>query len=344
MHSQASSIEELQEFLKFLKGSPGEIACLFWMDVERMKIAALKQTKRELLLRLKSLYVISSAPMTLEGGMREDIIAGSRHMTNLDEEIQSWTTSQESVIDSLRHYWLKAFHSQHPWYSYQQLPAVQSASRTEVTDNCNGSQDNEMKDALLHKQDSYSCIKNLPRTNSNRVELSPCIQMFPTQSTCQLFKKITSKSKASCYQRIGSRWQCPKHNTLVPYLEAALCCNMAAGCLITDYFKKTQPNATAVCLLQFWQSVETIFTMEKMRDPCNVQPCHPYLVLLDSRPLATDLQTLTDLFIASTAPFHVDIPHELLKELEYLLPKGLGDDLLLKSQELASDVSLSLFI
>ena len=342
MYLKVSSIEEIQAFLKFLKGSPGEVACLFWMDIERMKIAAFKQKKKQLLSRLKCLYIISNAPMTLEGGVREEITADNGHMSSLDEEIESWTRSQELVVDSLRQYWLKTFHSQHPQYSSQKVrvPAVLKARLTGV-DNCDDAQD---KETLLHTRDFNSSIKNSHWTDSSHVQPSLCIQLLPTESTCQLFKKVASKSPASCYQTIGSRWRWPSQSTLVPYLKAALRCNMSAGSPITHYFKKTRPNPAAAALLQFWQSVETIFTMEMMRSSSSIQPCHPYLVLLKSRPLATDLQTLTDLFIVPNGPFKIDIPQELLKELEHLLPKGLGDDLLLMSQELVRDVSWSCFM
>ena len=335
----------MQAFLKFLKGSPGKVACLFWMDVERMKIAAFKNKKKQLLSRLKSLYIISNAPMTLEGGVREEITANNGHMSSLDEEIESWTKSQELVVSSLRRYWLKTFHSQHPQYSSRQLhlPAVLRVRLTGV-DNCDDAQDNELDNISLHTRDFNPSIKTSCWTDSSHVQPSLCIQLLPTDSTCQLFKRGTSKSLASCYQPIGSRWRWSNQGTLVPYLKAALRCNMAAGSPITRYFKKTQPNPDATALLQFWQSVENIFTMEMMGNSNSAQPCHLYLALLKSRPLATDLQTLTDLFIAPNAPFKIDIPQELLKELEHLLPKGLGDDLLLVSQDLVRDVSWSLFV
>lgn len=133
---------------------------------------------------------------------------------------------------------------------------------------------------------------------------------------------------------------------LSPYLTAALRADFISGNPFLRHLKTVVFDSKAADYLLFWQSVECILTQDEAkrwffhfnRGSSNDRPC-PYLSYLELYPVASDPKELLHLFVKDGAPHKIELAAEVRKELCVLLPKGLGQSLILSAQEIATEVS-----
>lgn len=137
---------------------------------------------------------------------------------------------------------------------------------------------------------------------------------------------------------------------LAPYLSASLRADFLAGNLFLSYLSHNCPNGIAINYLLFWQSAEMIFTADEMRrwyQP-NMRrrrvwgrPCNSYHD--DFYPTAKTPTELVQLFLMKGAPHMIGLPSHHQERLSMLLPKGLGQSLLISVQEFAAQVNTTNF-
>lgn len=134
---------------------------------------------------------------------------------------------------------------------------------------------------------------------------------------------------------------------LEPYIRASLRSDFTAGYPFLSFLRKIKADYRAANYLLFWQSIEIILTQDEMkrwyttcsrglpgkiplRDPS--KPC-PYLSHFEQCLVAKDLQELCQLFLDPKGIHWVELPENVEEELRTLLPRGLGQGLLLATQE-----------
>ena len=171
------------------------------------------------------------------------------------------------------------------------------------------------------------------------------LELLLSPSTLTLFPR-SSESEVKSSGNAPSL--VPESARLFPYLTASLRADFIAGNPFLRHLKNVMYNSKAVNYLLFWQSVECILTQDEARrwyrifDPqkSNDQRC-PYLSYVETYPVASDLKELLHLFVKDGAPHKIGLAADVRKELCVLLPKGLGQSLILSAQEEASEVSFS---
>ena len=139
--------------------------------------------------------------------------------------------------------------------------------------------------------------------------------------------------------------------SLSPYLTASLRADFISGNPFLRHLKHVAYNKKAVNSLLFWQSVENILTQDEAKrwyrrfEPrsSSDQIC-PYLSCVETYPVASSLMELLHLFIKDGAPHKIDMSVEVRSELCLLLPRGLGQSLILAAQEKATKVSELLWL
>ena len=135
---------------------------------------------------------------------------------------------------------------------------------------------------------------------------------------------------------------------LEPYICAALRADFTAGNPLQRFFKTTSRNPEAVNYMLFWQSIENILSQDEMRrwytinclraaDKADDTPT-PYLSYFEPYLVAKNLQELCLFFLQPKALHKVKLPRDMEEKLSLLLPKGLGQGLLLAAQEYAIQV------
>ena len=166
------------------------------------------------------------------------------------------------------------------------------------------------------------------------------LQLLLTPSTLTLFPQCAESavkhSKAAPLMAQTAR--------LSPYLTASLRADFISGSPFLRHLKTVMFNSKAVNYLLFWQSVECILTQDEAKRwyhhfnrGSSDQVC-PYLSYSEPYPVASDLKELLHLFVKDGAPYKIDLAAEVRKELLALLPRGLGQSLILSAQEKATEV------
>ena len=167
------------------------------------------------------------------------------------------------------------------------------------------------------------------------------LQLLLTPSTLTLFPKSAEPMSKNCKDATSPMAQAVR---LSPYLTASLRADFISGNPFLRHLKTVMFNSKAVDYLLFWQSVECILTQDEAKrwyrhfnHSSSDQAC-PYLSFLEQYPVASDLKKLLHLFVKEGAPHKIDLAAEVRKELCALLPKGLGQSMILFAQEKATQV------
>ena len=167
------------------------------------------------------------------------------------------------------------------------------------------------------------------------------LQLLLTPSTLTLFPKSTEPTAKRCKDPSSKMVRMAR---FTPYLTASLRADFISGNPFLRHLKTVMFNSKAVSYLLFWQSVECILTQDEAkrwyhhfnRDSSD-QVC-PYLSFSEPYPVASDLKELLHMFVKDGAPHKIDLEQEIRKELCALLPKGLGQSMILFAQEKATQV------
>lgn len=168
------------------------------------------------------------------------------------------------------------------------------------------------------------------------------LQLLLSPSTLTLFPQ---SAESAVQHRKGVTSLVPRTTHLSPYLTASMRADFISGNPFLRHLKTTMYNSKAVNCLLFWQSVECILTQDEARrwyrrfeGSSSDQTC-PYPSFLETYPVASNLKELLHLFVKDGAPHRIDLSMEIRKELCVLLPKGLGQSLILSAQEEATEVN-----
>ena len=335
--------KEVQKFLLFLQGSIGELYCLFWLDVERLNSAQSSDKQRQLIAKIKQLYLVNGAPFQFESTLRKEILFSTCEAISMDDEIAVLKSAQCRVMESLKKYWLE-----------QYLARMQ---RKEIEDEESSSDEEEEQEkdiqsrVLVDRGDDIGDVQAPHKKLKSFLESQPVyitsrrqdhkrqltVRPLITSSTHNLFALSDTMNGASGETSFRSQ-------KLIPFMQASIRSNFAAGNPILDYFHETHSvdnsdNENASNLLLLWQSIESLLTRDEMKrwynfvKSSNSMPNCPYLSLFQNHPLAYDLDSLLEMYIDDNSEYYVDLPCEVQSQLHILLPKGLGKGLLLETQE-----------
>jgi hypothetical protein len=175
------------------------------------------------------------------------------------------------------------------------------------------------------------------------------LQLLLTPSTLTLFPKSTESTIKNCKDTSFPTEQAA--GSLSPYLTASLRADFVSGNPFLRHLKTVTFNSKAVDYLLFWQSVECILTQDETKrwyrhfnQSSNPDQTCPYLSYSEQYPVASDLKELLHLFVKDGAPHKINLAAEVRKELCALLPKGLGQSMILSAQEKATLVRIFKFI
>ena len=131
---------------------------------------------------------------------------------------------------------------------------------------------------------------------------------------------------------------------LAPFLTGSLRADFLAGSPLLSHLSRHQRSSAAANYLLFWWSAELLFTLDEMRRrqrPAAVNQLKtcgsPFSNELIST--ATNPRGLVQLFLKKGSPHSIELPNQTRQELVQLLPKGLGQSLLISVQKLAAQVS-----
>lgn len=115
--SLLSSVISMYDFKKLLFQTDGESAFLFWLDVERLKLA--NQSKlwiRKLVIKIFSTYIVNGSPFQLGTPSRDDLMklhcdhSGQQGILwNLKQNIRELILCQKEVLECLRTYWSRRY-------------------------------------------------------------------------------------------------------------------------------------------------------------------------------------------------------------------------------------------
>ena len=357
------SVAGLHCFRRFLFAGEGEAACLFWLEVQRLRRAAEPWIAAKITSRIQQLYLRDGAPFSLSEVLKEMVflVYSPSKKSSVSARLRALVKAQSIVLQNLRSYWCKRYvinlqesstnctlnkgtisaichreteliaHRSSPMY----LPRI-------IVDEGKGSDDRQPR-KLSHLQLSESACK-LPLVNSSGSLLSgrssACerdpVELVISPSTQELFTASTTSRLQSPTNQKERAHDLPIH----PYLFASLRADFMAGNPILRHFQGTPQ---VVNYLLFWQSVENILTRDEMCRWCQRQAktnVHPYSAHFETYPIANTPRELLRLFIKRRAHHKIDLPCDVRNELILLLPKGLGQSMLLSTQDYVAKVEM----
>ena len=361
----------MHQFRRFIFHSEGESACLFWLDVERLKHTRDPWIAEKLVLRIQQLYLRAGGHFSLNDELKGNVLVLYGCKGNLfpSKRAGNLVGAQSIVLHHLKSYWCKRYviHLDTSSTCGKLSPTVSNIAQSEaicrrhgntlhlpriITDEGNNGADAQVKQVSHIKLKSCTLPVIGSNTNtSGSASTERFLQSFGTRNQkgplCLL---ITPSTQALFPQSIASTFSHSSQHLhhLRPYLYASLRADFIAGNPLLRYFVSLQSEGLkALDHLLFWQSVETILTQDEMkrwyrRNKCAERTC-PYLNYFEIYPVALNLQELLHLFIRERAHRRINLPEQVRKELSLLLPKGLGHSLLLSAQEYAAEVGLNLF-
>ena len=356
----------MHQFRRFLFHSEGESACLFWLDVERLKHTRDPWIAEKLVLRIQELYLRDGSHFSLSDELKEKVLLLYCREGNLlpSKRAGNLAGAQSIVLHSLKSYWCKRYvlHLNTPSACSKLSPTVSTIAQSEeicrkhattlhlpriITDEGNSGADAQVKQISHIKLNSCTLPVISSGTSlsggasSKRFHQSfesgnkkgpPSLLITP--STQALFPQCT----ASTYQHSSQRL-----HHLHSFLYASLRADFIAGNPLLRHFVSLQSEGRrALNHLLFWQSVENILTQDEMkrwykRNKCAESTC-PYLSYFEIYPVALNLQELLNLFIREMAHHKINLPEQVRKGLSILLPRGLGQSLLLSAQDYVAEV------
>ena len=356
-----STVAGLHNFRRFLFAGEGEAACLFWLEVQRLKRAAEPWIAAKITSRIHRLYLRDGAPFSLSKVLKEMIflVYSPSKKSSVSARLGALVKAQAVVLQNLRSYWCKRYviNLQESFTNCTlnrdtisgicRRETDQIARRTSpssylpriIVDEGKGS-DGQQPRKLPHLQLSENKCK-LPLVNSQLSGRSSVCERGPVElvispSTQELFTASTTCRLQSPTNLTEHVHDLPVH----PYLFASLRADFMAGNPILRHFRG-RPQVVN-CLL-FWQSVENILTRDEMCRWCQRRAktnVHPYSAHFETYPIANTPRELLRLFIKRRAHHKIDLPSDVRNELILLLPKGLGQSMLLSTQDYVAKVEM----
>ena len=335
---------------------------------------------RHLIIRINHTYIANGSPFQLKALFRDDLSFlqhSDQHNTQLNaqQQLKELVRCQKKVLENLRVYWCKRYYLKGEENKFEgdtdekqeDEPITCEVKSTDmkpantitdehflpalVTDKGINKRTSHIKVQVSRKSlfpleeksvldyslsnDTLTKLITLPQIVSGNLISSSTYNLFST-SFSGLQHKLKSKKV--------------KDLDLEPYLYASLRADFTIGNNFLLYLKQVASNTQAVNYLLFWQSVENIFTQDEM-EKWFTEWCHaslderkdkpsPYLNYFESCLIARDLKELCMYFLQPNSICRVKLPFDVMEQLNVLLPRGLGQRLLLSTQEYARKVSI----
>ena len=357
-----STVSGMHQFRKFLFSTEGESSCQFWLDVERLKHLGDHSVTSKLLLRIQLLYLTDGAPFSLNDELKEMVLHvyhPSRDSPAI-KRVDTLIKMQSIVLRDLQSYWCKKYvlhlqEDQQPTPLAKTMSSIFQDDRNLakyrdclshlpriITDEGNANADKEARSVsqvtlntykLPHINKSGSVLTSSGKTDKllEKRQKGDPVGLMITASTKDLFPRSIREPPQTTQPG-----DCRFH----PFLSATIRSDSMAGNPFLRYLVQRGTGEVLGYLL-FWQSVENILTEDEMRrwyrrhmrkDTC------PYFNSFEVYPIATNLKELLHLFVREKASYQIDLPSHVRNELVLLLPKGLGQHLLVSAQEYTAQV------
>ena len=345
----------LQSFLQFLSGTQGEAAYLYWMRVEKLKHVSDRISQRELVRQVNRLHLCATSPFKLSDDLLDEILFDVPGAPSMNQEINIFIKAQGHALDALCDYWCREYKAD---TQNDELKSDYDDTASTVDDETrpNSRLDNMSPEITDRGEEGYERrADNLPPLmsiclasgNPYPTAVSGSLMPLISKSTQKFFQtssdpaipvndndsnsQITSTMDNDMDKKVHLHQQ-------FAYLQASLRTNHLAGGPLNHYIEFGRYQATtATSSLFFWTSVENILTKDEMRRWQNRQVTIgknvKYTSLFSSNPMADNVQSLLELHLQQKSPFLVRLPPSMLDDLRDLLPKGLGEDILLSAQD-----------
>lgn len=366
----------MNRFRQFLSGTEGETACLFWLDVQLLHhlLHTLKINERSMcrfIDQIWACYVTDGAPLPINREIRSKLISAACYLhptatvqpaytfnSNITNNtykryIHVLSEAQKHVITSLIGYWCKVYVSTTKNGPQSLHPKMLEKSKDKATNVLQSQKhSHSLQDSGMYiRHSTTETCMNLPDINSDLS--SSIITKVHSLSTTLQAKPLFTSSTTELFPQSNLPLQYPSHQTSIeylniyPYLNASLRADALAGHPFLTFLSRHRFHTTHVNYLLFWQSAEHIFTLDEIRRwhkqgkrrQQQTNCITPYLTYTDQLyPTAKNPIELVQLFIMEGSPYKIELPHQIRDELTLLLPRGLGQSLLLSIQEFAAQV------
>lgn len=279
--------------------------------------------------------------------------------------IQAITKVQAQVLTSLREYWCKKYigivRNSKPEQSKTALsgmecsdgistvkkPSVSPGLPDIITD-----EGHSKYHQKVSTKQPYIKLPDIATGNSfcsirRPLARSPKVMLLFSSSTTELF--LHSDLPLHPLQHASQPME-SEYFYLHPFLNGSLRSDFLAGSPFLCYLSNSHHHNKAVNFLLFWQSAEVIFMQDEMRRwyPSRKRGWqnqqrereYPYVSCThEFHPTAKNPMELVQLYLTKGSPYMIDLPSHTREELTSLLPKGLGQSLLISVQEFAAQVS-----
>ena len=369
----------MNHFRRYLSGTEGEAACLFWLDVQRFlhKLHTGELDERGVVKFIKWIrtqYMNEDAPLRINNEIRTkltdelcrlnpSVADNSRQypqassITRLSNthsrHIEAITEAQTQVLTALKGYWCNIYAAKKNVESDLSDRMMESSKGTLKASHC-------LPDIPAHRGQSEYChtteiiptaqhFVKLPDIHSPAIigrarEVKRTVSSLDTKplftpSTAELFPDSNTPLSDAAQPAMEDCFH------LAPFLSASLRADFLAGNPFLSYCSRHCPDSSAVNYLLFWHSAEAIFTADEMRrwyqrgrkQRVGVCPCNNHQD--EFYPTAKTPTELVQLFLMKGAPHMIVLPCHHQERLSVLLPRGLGQSLLMSVQGFAAQVS-----
>ena len=357
----------MYEFRRFLFQTEGESACLFWLDVERLKHTQDPLIAEKLGSRIQQMYLRNGSQFCLSDEVKETVLFwySSENQQFPSKRTSNLLAAQNIILESLKSYWCKRY----ALHLNKSSARSRSGVRQTISNIAQGAGIcRKHKDSLHLPRIPTDSGPNTQAKQLSQVNLNSCtlpvitssgVLRTATKTSSYEGRKmksptplITPSTQSLFHQSVASTHRCnsqpPQRSPPPPNLQPYLCSSLrsdllASNPLLRHFASLRSGGQKAVHHLLFWHSVESILTQEEMkrwyRNHKHTERSCPYLTYFEVHPIAANLQELLDLFIRERAPHKIDLPREVRQQLCLLLPKGLGHSLLVSAQDRAAEVS-----
>ena len=349
----------MSQFRSFLSGTDGETNCQFWLDVQQLlqRLHTGQVQGRDMaqfVNHLQRHYIIDGATYSLSREIRDKLtrefcylhhhtpVSDLRHSHS--RQLQVLVEAQREAIASLRCYWYRMYEM-----AKRKLCGVKGGKTAEVrkqsvSPNLPAIVGDRKK--LEFTQQLTTTTIALPHINGReRNDLSTeRLSRVSSLETKPLFAPSTTTLFPLSDLPSSSPLAEGDFQHLAPFLTGSLRADFLAGSPLLSHLSRHQRSSAATNYLLFWWSAELLFTLDEMRrwqGPAAVNqlkscgsPFSNELI-----PTATNPRGLVQLFLKKGSPHSIELPDQTRQELVQLLPKGLGQSLLISVQELAAKVS-----
>ena len=372
----AAGVAEMAQFRALLSGTEGEANCRFWLDIQLLRQRLINGQLRErdlppIIDRVRRFHISDNTHFSLSRKVKTKL---AKELCNLRptrrksvrcsahaRHIRALCEAQREVAVSLREYWYKLLHNKcnsplcgvelgKKTTDRESLPAIVADSNTTLT--CVKSDKAVLKLPHITNGGNYTDINLLPTEKLSRLaslELNP---LFSPSTTALFAHSHLSLSTPSLETVEGDLCH------LNPFLTGSLRADFLAGHPLLSHLSHKSHKAhfshisrrnseiAAINRLLFWWSAELLLTRDEIKRFRNRRslgatmrgsPCYSSCIN-ELVPTASDPKELVQLFIKEGSPHEIELPSQTRDELVRLLPRGLGQSLLVSAQESAAQV------